>query len=179
MAQFFAGSLAELNTAIASANASGDAVNTITLTSSFALTGAPTILNPQGGTALVIDGDGFTIDGQNAHRIFFANSGDITIQNVTLANGLAEGGDGGDGSSAGGGGMGAGGALFVNSGADVTITNVAFAENGATGGDGGRGALVTGGGGGGGMGGDGGDAPHLFFDPGNDDAITFGIFGGG
>ncbi len=62
MAQFFAGSLAELNTAIASANASGDAVNTITLTSSFALTGAPTILNPQGGTAQVIDGDGFTAD---------------------------------------------------------------------------------------------------------------------
>ncbi len=95
MAQFTAGTAAELATAIVNANASSDAVNTIVITASIALTAALPILNPQAGTQLVISGGGFTIDGQNTHRIFFANSGEIAINNVTLANGLAKGGEGG------------------------------------------------------------------------------------
>jgi hypothetical protein len=38
-----------------------------------------------------------TISGVDQHRIFFADSGHITIKNLTLANGLAEGGTGGVG----------------------------------------------------------------------------------
>ena len=105
MAQFTAGTAAELATAIVNASASSDAVNTIVITASIALTAALPILNPQAGTQLVISGGGFTIDGQDTYRIFFANSGEIAISNITLANGLAKGGDGGDGSSAGGGGL--------------------------------------------------------------------------
>ena len=55
----------------------------------------------------------------------------VAINNVTLSNGLAQGGSGS------GGGMGAGGALFVNQSADVTLSNVSFANNTARGAAGG------------------------------------------
>jgi hypothetical protein len=98
-ADFFAANESELATAIASANASGDAVNTITITTSINLTAPLPILDAQAGTQLVIAGGGNTIDGQNSQRIFFANSGNIAIRNVTLANGAAGGSsvDGGGG----------------------------------------------------------------------------------
>src|SRR5689334_16372145 len=64
-----------------------------------------------------------TISGAGQHRIFFADSGHITIKNLTLADGLAQGGSGGNGPSgnSGGGGMGAGGALFVRGSLDGHI----------------------------------------------------------
>lgn len=117
--------------------------------------------------SVTITGNGHTIDGGGATRIFMigvdaatlasteaigsilAERPQVVINNLTLADGLAQGGDGGNG---GGGGMGAGGAIFVNQTADVTLNNVVFVNNGATGGAG-----TTGGyGGGGGLGGDGG-----------------------
>ncbi len=180
MAEFIAANATQLAAAIASANASTDAVNTITLTANITLSDDLPLLQAQGGTTLIVNGAGFTIDGQGAHRIFFADSGNVQIENVTLANGHAQGGDGGDGSSAGGAGMGAGGALFVNSGANVTIVGVGFADNAAQGGDGGTGTLTTGGGGGGGLGGDGGNAADILnVDDFDDDVINFGIWGGG
>lgn len=102
-ADFFAANESELATAIASANASGDAVNTITITTSINLTAPLPILDAQAGTQLVIAGGGNTIDGQNSQRIFFANSGNIAIRNVTLANGAAVGGAGGSSVDGGGG----------------------------------------------------------------------------
>ena len=111
-----------------------------------------TTLLPPVSADITIDGQNHTIDAESNNRIFFLNSS-ATIQNVTLANGAATGGDGGNGG--GGGGMGAGGAIFVNTGT-ATISNVSFSGNNATGGSGGNPADL-GGGGGGGLGGSGGD----------------------
>ncbi|BAQ65487.1 cadherin domain-containing protein [Geminocystis sp. NIES-3709] len=99
-------------------------------------------------------------------RIFFVNQGNISISDLTLAEGRAKGGDGADG---GGGGAGMGGALFINglyNGAsvttNVTLTNVNFTKNQAIGGRGGTilydGSFndIGGGGGGGGFSGNGG-----------------------
>jgi hypothetical protein len=171
---------AELAAAITAANANPNSVNTITLTASITLSADLPILHPDAGSTIVIDGDGFTVDGANAHRIFFVDTGTVVLKDITLSDGYAEGGDGGDGSSGGGGGMGAGGALFVNSTAEVTIINVAFLDNAATGGDGGTGVMATGGGGGGGLGGDGGSAGFFAADHDEfDDTPGLGIFGGG
>jgi hypothetical protein len=71
---------------------------------------------------VTIDGgtNNITISGADHHRIFFANTGQIKIENLTLANGFAQGGDGDSGfeGNGGGGGMGAGGALFVRGSLD-------------------------------------------------------------
>lgn len=110
------------------------------------------------GVALTIDGNGATIDGGNAVRNLLAYSGLITLQNVTLANGLAQGGAGGDGYVGGGGGAGLGGNLLVASGAELTLRNVTLVDGRAVGGAGGQGGNALGSqGGGGGLGGDGGD----------------------
>src|SRR5438477_2215814 len=52
------------------------------------------------------------IDGNSgAYSGFFIPMGNVTIQNMSLQNLCAQGGNGGDGISGGGGGMGAGGAI--------------------------------------------------------------------
>ena len=166
-ADFTVNSESELIAAINSANASTDAVNTITLTASIDLTGTLPILNPQAGSQLVISGGNNTIDGGGSQRIFFANTGDIAIRDVTLANALAQGGDGGKGGDGGGGGgMGAGGAVFVRGdldghvGASVTLRNVDIVDNAAVGGSGNFEGGINGfTAGGGGLGGDGGTYP--------------------
>ncbi len=114
---------------------------------------------------LTIDGGSFgrvTIDGANAYRAFWAETGIITIANLQIQNVKAKGGNGGGGSLAagGGGGAGLGAGLFVDA-ATVYITNDYFLNNAAIGGNGGVGILgsstsYVAGGGGGGMGGDGG-----------------------
>lgn len=119
---------------------------------------------------ITFNGNGHTIDGNNAYQIFFVQSGTVTLQNISLANGLSKGGLGGlsNGGGGGGGGLGAGGALFVNSGATVYLQGVNFTTNKAQGGNGGSGGQFNtsnisgpGGGGGGGLlqfsGGSGGD----------------------
>jgi hypothetical protein len=123
-------------------------------------------------SSVTIDGGAnhITISGAGQHRIFFADSGNITIKNLTLANGFAQGGDGGNGpaGNGGGGGMGAGGALFVrgslngHAAASVTLVNVGFSNDGAHGGNGGSDPDPNGSssatGGGGGLGGNGGSS---------------------
>ncbi|GAA4453588.1 hypothetical protein GCM10023189_18870 [Nibrella saemangeumensis] len=120
---------------------------TITLEKPFlVLTNHITIQGP-GQTSL-------TISGANATRIFWLQNGTITIRDVTMADGLAKGGDGG------GGGMGAGGAIFMHEGREggsgslsVKLINVTLNNNKAVGGT----AISSsdGYGPGGGMGGDG------------------------
>ncbi|MFK4523349.1 uncharacterized protein with beta-barrel porin domain [Bradyrhizobium japonicum] len=123
-----------------------------------------------------INGNGFTISGNNSQRIFMvgvdtatqtsagvagsiiADRPQVAISNVILSAGLAQGGGNGAG-----GGMGAGGALFVNQSADVTLSNVSFANNNAKGGN----ATINTFRGGGGLGGSGGGSGGG------------GIFGGG
>ena len=146
-----------LSAAISSADASpGSTIafslptnSTITLTSALPAITAGTVVDGSGSSGLTISGGG-------TQRIFFVQpgtSGTVTVENLTLANGAAQGGAGGAGG--GGGGMGAGGAIFVGAGSNVTIANVSFANNQALGGSGG-GSAPGEGGGGGGLGGNGG-----------------------
>jgi hypothetical protein len=84
-------------------------------------------------------------------------AGNLTLQNVTLTGGLAQGGNGGTGIAGGGGGSGMGGAIY-NQGT-LDLTNVTFASNAAQGGSGGYGDGTKGyGAGGGGLGGNGGNS---------------------
>ena len=93
---------------------------------------------------LTVDGGGFILDGTSTFRGFFVSSGSCTLQNITIQNVLAKGGDGQIG---GGGGLGAGGGLFVSSSATVLLKSVIFNVTEARGGVG----YSTGGGGGGGF----------------------------
>ncbi len=97
---------------------------------------------------LMIEGNGFSLDGANARRGLFVYAGVVSIRDLTIQNARARGGDGGF--LGGGGGAGLGGALFVASGADVSVSNVQLRNSTAVGGNGLAGG---GGGGGGGMGG--------------------------
>ncbi|MEM1292317.1 MAG: DUF4347 domain-containing protein [Cyanobacteria bacterium P01_H01_bin.162] len=121
----------ELRDAINSANATAGE-DTIYLTDNIAVANSMEI-----GDDLTIRstaGNQFAIDGQGKYQIFSIEDGSgakVTLQNLTLEDGLAQGGDG---VGNGGGGLGAGGALFVGSGSDVLISNVSFIDNSARGG---------------------------------------------
>jgi uncharacterized protein with beta-barrel porin domain len=136
----------------------------ININSSFTMTSQAAPLAVRPGQSITVNGNGNTIDGNGQFRPFFVLDGQVSINNLTVANGRAAGGDGGAvGASGvaggGGGGLGAGGGLFVNNTASVTLTNVAFTNNAAAGGAGGAsgsGIFVRGGSGGGGLGGAGG-----------------------
>jgi outer membrane autotransporter protein len=141
-----------LRQAIFDANAAGgtntievqNGLGTITLTS-----GDLNALNSN----ITLNGNGNTLSGNNAFRGLFVYSGTVAINDLTIENAVASGGDAGD---AAGGGAGLGGALFVKDGANVTISNLVAQNNAATGGDGGAQTATGITGGGGGMGGDGG-----------------------
>jgi autotransporter-associated beta strand protein len=170
-----------LSWALAQANAS-PGPHTINITVDVALAGP---LSPI-FNSVTIEGNGHTIDAGGTTRIFvvgvdlatmndsrwagsiIAERPQVAINDLTLANGLAQGGNGVGGA---GGGLGAGGALFVNPSADVTLTDVSFSGNRAVGGNGGGGGGIFGGGGGG-LGGDGGALTNSFGGGG-------GIFGDG
>jgi hypothetical protein len=101
---------------------------------------------------LTIDGGYFgrvIVDGANAYRAFWVDSGTVTLANLQIQHANATGGSGEDG---GGGGAGLGAGLFVHGGG-VSVVNDAFVDNIATGGSGGT---SPDGGGGGGLGGNGG-----------------------
>lgn len=101
------------------------------------------------------------VSGGNANRVFFVESGDVTIRNISIQNGRAIGGSGGSGYAGGGGGLGAGGGIFVGASANVTLENVAIVNNSAIGGTGGNSNVSDlAGGGGGGLNGAGGAATN-------------------
>jgi Ca2+-binding RTX toxin-like protein len=137
-----------LSYAIQQANiTAGD--DTITLNSNVRLTG---VMKSSISSNINIVGNGKTISGDtNGNSIvdagdvrpLFVLSGTVNIDNLTITNGLAQGGSGG------GGGAGMGGALFIYDG-NVTLSNVALSNNQARGGNG------LGSGSGGGFGGYGG-----------------------
>ena len=136
---------AELVAAINAANANGGA-DTITIGGDITLAG----LLPAITGATIVNGGNFTISGGDQTRLFFVDAAGqaVVFNDMTMADGRAQGGAGAGG---GGGGLGAGGAIFVNAGA-VTASNVSFMGNDVVGGAGG----IGGGGGGGGLGGSGG-----------------------
>ena len=90
------------------------------------------------------------------NRVFFVDSGTVTLANLQIQDAVAKGGDGGLGGDAGGGGgAGLGGCIFVNkSNAILTVQNTYFNDCQVVGGSGGSGgnlSLNSGSGGGGGM----------------------------
>jgi uncharacterized protein YhjY with autotransporter beta-barrel domain len=122
------------------------------------LQGMLPILNQNGANALSVDGSNtlgsgtkITLNGGGSQPGFFAQQGPVTIQNMTIQNMTANGGNGGIGG--GGGGLGAGAAVFVNQ-AQTVLSNINIVNNVATGGSGALLNALTGGGGG--MGGNGG-----------------------
>ena len=115
---------------------------------------------PQIASNVTISGNGATISGNNTYRglfigAFYATTPvavDVTIENLTIADTKAQGGNGAQG---GGGGAGLGGALFVAKEGKLTVSNVNLLNNTAAGGNGGL-SSGSDSGGGGGMGGNGG-----------------------
>jgi len=164
---YTASDFASLVQALNAANAADSRTtpHTITLTSDITVGGPLPLLFCNA----TLDGQGHTLNGDDQYRLLFVGVDGataaslatqfpdsvlgtriaVTLRDLTLAHGYAEGGTS---LGSGGGGMGAGGALFVNGAADVTLQNVSFANNQAVGGNGG----ATAAGGGGGMGGLGG-----------------------
>lgn len=106
---------------------------------------------------LTIIGNGqIQLNGQHQHQVLFINSGTVVIRNLTIENGLSQGGNGGCSFSGNGGGaLGSGGGLFVNNDAIVILSDITFKHNVAQGGCGGCLENIyncgAGGGGGGGM----------------------------
>ncbi len=158
------GAAGELRAAIVAANVAGGTGNTITFACGTPCTITLNSALPPITSNLTIDGGAFgdvILDGNNLYRVFFVDSGTVTLANLKIQNALAKGGDGGGGYPGGaGGGLGAGACLFVNQ-PHLAVTNVAvqnthFLNCQAVGGNGGNGLSAPsagyGGGGGGGMG---------------------------
>ncbi|MBE9100195.1 Calx-beta domain-containing protein, partial [Vacuolonema iberomarrocanum] len=143
-----------LSWAIREANQGGDENDTITLETDVNITGPMRALI---NSNIDIIGNGNTVDGDvdndgTGFRPFFVLSGTVTLSDLTVTEGIAEGGS----SYRGGAGAGMGGGLFVYDGT-VTLNQVTFSDNIAQGGrvlagngDGGSGLLGSGDGAGGG-----------------------------
>ncbi|HTW71902.1 MAG TPA: hypothetical protein VME47_18600, partial [Acetobacteraceae bacterium] len=117
-----------------------------------------TAVDLHSGVTLVINGNGDVLNGENAYRGLFVYSGDVIVNDLTIANAVATGGAGAtDSGGGGGGGAGLGGGLFIGATGTATLNQVYFSDDKATGGAGG-GAKGKYGiyGGGGGLGGPGG-----------------------
>ena len=154
-----AGVTGDLRYAMNQANLAGGGSNTIVFTC-----GAPPCTITLNGplppitSSMTIDGGSFgtvIIDGNGLYRVFWVDSGTVTLTNLQIQNANATGGAGGDGDGAGGGGAGFGAGLFVNqASAAVTVLNSYFLNCSVTGGKGGNspndiGSVDSGGGGGG------------------------------
>ena len=122
-----------------------------------------TIQGPSGGRGIALERDGAV---SKLRHFAVTATGDLTLENLTLTNGRAAGGNGGtnggDDGGGGGGGAGLGGAIYSQG--TVALSGCTLSENVAQGGDGGAGADnvgndAGGGGGGGGLGGNGGTVP--------------------
>ena len=146
---------------------------------------------------LTIEGNGATIDMDHKDRAFFVASGTVTMKELRIDNGKAQGGNT---FALGGGGAGLGGAIFVANPntilsqmstpgavspnlvlpASLTLVNVGFHNNEALGGNTqGSSAALDGNGGGGGMGGNGGDGYTLVTDVSGIHPEYLGSGGGG
>ena len=96
----------------------------VNINASFTMNGVVAPLQTGASNSVTIRGNGNTIDGNDQFRPFFVLQGNVTIENLTVQNARAAGGNGGNGGRGGGGGLGGGGALFVNQDANVTLENV-------------------------------------------------------
>src|SRR5262245_65061948 len=110
---------AQLRSAIFAANGGGD--SNINVTANITLTQSLPMITSD----VTVTGNGNTIDANNAGRAFFVQAGTAAISNLTINNAVAQGGAGGTANNqngaGGGGGLGAGAAVFVNSGGNVSL----------------------------------------------------------
>jgi hypothetical protein len=140
---------ADLVNALTTVNANPNGSYTITFTASVTLAAGNTLPAIITSGTTTINGANFTLDGGGVQRGFFVSSGTVVIENLTIQNTLAQGGNGANG---GGGGMGAGGALLMLPGTNVTLSNVILGTSGkpdqALGGNGGASGATGGAGGG-------------------------------
>jgi hypothetical protein len=104
-----AGNAGDLRSQIIAANVAGGVGNTITFVCSTAPATPCTITLggplPPITSNLTIDGGtsgDIIIDGNNLYRVFFADTGTITLTNLQIQNALARGGVGADGTGPGG-----------------------------------------------------------------------------
>ncbi len=116
----------------------------IDIVGNFSLDQALPNINLAQGDSLTIHGGGHTIDGASIYSGFDLQSGNATIDHLTISDFVQRGGDGASPGSnsaqgGGGGGLGAGGGLFIGQGSAVTLTDVAFTGDQAIGGNGGHG----------------------------------------
>lgn len=142
---------AQFASAIAAINADPTSNHRIEVTGTVTMAEQVQAIKISGNLTVVGMTPTSTIDGASTYRPFFISSGSVAIQDLTLINGRAAGGNGGAG---GGGGLGAGGAIFADTGSSLSLKNINFNGNAAQGGNGGT--LMQGMGGGGGLGGAGG-----------------------
>jgi autotransporter-associated beta strand protein len=154
------GSSGTLRWAVTQANAAGSGIVQINTSGTITLASALPEIAFHGS---ITGSSGTVIDGNNQYRPFLvdlsSSTSALTISNLTIENGLARGGSGGSSSNqGGGGGLGAGGAIFVNSGS-LTLANVTAQNSSAVGGQGGDGnaSQQQGSAGGGGLQGNGGN----------------------
>ena len=117
------GDVAQLQADILTAGGNG-AADTINLVRGcvYILT-TTLIVNPDGGNPLTIEGNGATISGNNAVRVFQNSGGRLNLNAVTVSNGAANDGSGG------------GGILHVNG--TLTLTNSTVSGNTSNGSGGG------------------------------------------
>ena len=163
------GDVAGLIAAIQTLNANGGGTINLAPDGTYSVTGpsdwwyGPNAF-PAIASGITIEGNGATISRASASpkfRFFYVSggfstlpNGNLTLKDLTLTGGLAQGGNGGSGEAAGGGGAGLGGAIF-NQG-QLTIVGGEIKANAARGGSGGAGSYGYATGGGGGLGGNGG-----------------------
>jgi hypothetical protein len=113
--------------AIANQTPEDDLISLASVSGTIALESAlPPI---RSGLFLVGDGNDI-LSGQKVHRVLVVDAGDVTLRDLTVAEGLAAGNDGLEGA---GGSAGLGGGLLINGG-KVTLTNMRFVDNQAVGG---------------------------------------------
>lgn len=151
-ADYTVSSSSEFAQAIVAINADPTADHRIILSQDIALAGQPGPIALTSGSLTVV-GNSHEINGSGQYRAFFVESGSVALEDLSIADGRAQGGAGGGGA---GGGLGAGGAVFVDQGGSLRLKNVNFAGNTAVGGTGGVSGTGGTGGGGGGLGGNGG-----------------------
>ena len=124
---------AELNNAIACYNAATAADYEINITQDITLTAATTAFNNTLGASVLINGNAKFIDGAGSYRIFTVTAGDVTIDNSTLQNGVADTNPCNN--------QFCGGAVLISAGAVFAVSNSSLTGNSAP--NGGGGAILN------------------------------------
>lgn len=99
-------------------------------TASFGAQNSTTLIDASDASDPSVTTATYTVSGANTYRGFYVRGGMFTLSDITLSMFRAQGGS----STLGGGGLGAGGALYVASGADVSLCNVSITSCEAVGG---------------------------------------------